>query len=165
MRQSLRRGTCVSVISMFAMLCIGGASVQAQEVNADRFTLRGFGTLAGTWQDAKDVDFRRFVGQPSGVGKGNIEFQPDSIAGLQVNARIGSDLSATVQGVTACARTATGIRAFTGLSALVSRRVSWRFAPAVSATTSIYWPSRARSATRISRCDRALRALWLAGQR
>src|ERR1043165_5640778 len=99
-RQSLPLGNSLAIGFAIASLALGAPTAFAQDVNADRFTIRGFGSLAATWQDAEDVEFRRFVGQPRGVGEGQVELFTDSIAGLPANARIHGELSPTVQGVT-----------------------------------------------------------------
>ena len=100
-RQPLRPGKGTFFLCLVGLI-IGAGSARAQEMDADRFTLRGFGTLAATWQHSSEagVDYRRFVGQPKGVSDGEIEFQPDSIFGAQIDVPFGRDFSANVQGVT-----------------------------------------------------------------
>lgn len=103
MREPLRPGKGTLYIGL-GLLCLvfGTAPLRAQTPDAERITLRGFGTLAATWQHSSndDVEYRRFVGQPNGVRSGDIELSPDSIAGAQIDLRFGGGFSATVQGLT-----------------------------------------------------------------
>lgn len=85
---------------MVAALFLAAAAASAQDMAADRFTFRGFGTLAATWQDAEGVDYRRFIGQPRGVAEGEVELHTDSIAGAQVDFALHQVLSISVQALT-----------------------------------------------------------------
>jgi hypothetical protein len=97
-RRGLRQGTCALVVHAF--LGIGIQTVQAQELGGDRFTFRGFGTLGVVTHDADDIEFRRHVGQGKGVESGELGFQTDSLAGLQLKASLLPQLDFTLQGVT-----------------------------------------------------------------
>jgi hypothetical protein len=89
------------VFSTLVLLFIGATAVQAQDVDADRFTFRGFGTLMATSQrGGEDVDYRRYIGQPRGVADGDVELYTDSIAGAQIDFAFSENFSITAQGVT-----------------------------------------------------------------
>ena len=75
-------------------------AAHAQDLDGRQFTVRGFGTLAATTQDADGFEFRRNVGQSRGVAAGDVEFATDSLAGVQFDARLGSRFDVLVQGVT-----------------------------------------------------------------
>jgi hypothetical protein len=75
-------------------------TAHGQDLDSRKFTARGFGTLAATTQDADDLEFRRNVGQSSGVAAGDVEFATDSLVGLQFDARLGSHFDVLAQGVT-----------------------------------------------------------------
>jgi len=62
--------------------------------------LRGFGTIGVTTHDADGIEFRRTNGQADGVKADDLDFGVDSIAGVQINARLHSKLDVVVQGVT-----------------------------------------------------------------
>jgi hypothetical protein len=98
-RQSLR-GTPATIISIAAAWLIGAGSACAQDLGSDRFTFRGFGTLGLTTQDAEGIEFRRNVGQGRGVEAGELDFRPDTVAGLQLKASLAAKLDFTLQGVT-----------------------------------------------------------------
>jgi hypothetical protein len=85
---------------MVALLGIGASTARAQEFDVDRLTFRGFGTLGFTTHDAEGIEFRRNVGQGHGVEAHDIDFQPDSLAGLQLNANLLPRLDFALQGVT-----------------------------------------------------------------
>jgi hypothetical protein len=83
------------------MLAMAGAlsPVSAAEFGGDSFTLRGFGTLGITTHDGEGLEFRRDVGQLRGVTKGELRHNSDSLAGLQVSAKLASRLDAVAQGL------------------------------------------------------------------
>jgi hypothetical protein len=86
--------------TVFALgLMLGAAGVAAQDLDADRFTLRGFGTLGATTHDADDVEFRRTTGQAHGAESGDVDFAVDSIAGIQLDVELSSKFDLLVQGV------------------------------------------------------------------
>jgi hypothetical protein len=80
-------------------LIFGAACVHAQVMDADRFTLRGFGTLGATTHDAEGVEFRRNVGQGLGVTEDDVDFRVDSLAGVQFDFKLGSTVDVMLQGV------------------------------------------------------------------
>jgi hypothetical protein len=80
-------------------LVFGADGVRAQEMDVDRFTLRGFGTLGATTHDAQGVAFRRNVGQGRGVEQDDLDLRTDSLAGVQVDFRLGSKFDVMLQGV------------------------------------------------------------------
>jgi hypothetical protein len=96
--QSLRRGIPATAICALSLL-IGAAGVHAQEMAVDRFTIRGFGTAGATTHDAEGVQFRRNVGQGEGAEEGDIDFNVDSLAGLQLDFELGSKVDVMLQGV------------------------------------------------------------------
>lgn len=96
-RQSLRRGTCATVFSTLALLFSGVAG--AQDLDADRFTFRGFGTLGATTHDTDGIAYRRTTGQGEGVESGEVDFSTDSLVGLQVNFGLNSKFDVVAQGV------------------------------------------------------------------
>ena len=83
-----------------AVLLVGAAVAHAQDFEGDRFTLRGFGTLGVTTHDADGIEFRRDTGQAHGATAGDATFETDSLAGVQIDARISSELDVVIQGVT-----------------------------------------------------------------
>jgi hypothetical protein len=98
MRRSLRRGVPAALFSLLSLL-IGSAGARAQEIDVDRFTLRGFGTLGATTHDAEGIEFRRNVGQAEGVEADEIDFGVDSLAGAQLDFKVNSKLDVMLQGV------------------------------------------------------------------
>lgn len=72
----------------------------SQDLDAPRFSVRGFGTLAATTHDAEGIEFRRSVDQPDGVDEGEVDLGVDSQAGLQFNLSLAPQFDAVVQGVT-----------------------------------------------------------------
>jgi hypothetical protein len=85
--------------AIFLTVLLGSPAVLAQ-MSEDRFVVRGFGTLALTTHDAEGIEFRRNVGQASGIESGKIGVQSDSLAGLQFNANLTAGFGATLQAVT-----------------------------------------------------------------
>ena len=79
---------------------IGVSGARAQDFTADRFTFRGFGTLGMTTHDADGFEYRRNVGQGHGAEADQIDFETDSLAGLQFNAHLVPRLDFALQGVT-----------------------------------------------------------------
>ncbi|HYJ41679.1 MAG TPA: hypothetical protein VEW08_12880, partial [Steroidobacteraceae bacterium] len=75
-------------------------AAHAEELVAKQFTLRGFGTAAATTQNAEGLEFRRSTAQQLGVEANEIELYTDSIAGVQVNAKLGSKFDVVLQGLT-----------------------------------------------------------------
>ena len=100
-RQRGSLGKPLGLIFLLGVLFVLAATqAHGQGLNGQRFTVRGFGTLAATTQDAEGLEFRRNVGQANGVAAGDVELGTDSLAGLQFDAKLGSRLDALVQGVT-----------------------------------------------------------------
>jgi hypothetical protein len=94
------RGKCNTLLVTLVAL-LAGAQACAGGFATDRFTFRGFGTLAATWQDSgEDVAYRRFIGQSRGVADGEVELHTDSIAGAQIDFELREGLSLSAQGVT-----------------------------------------------------------------
>jgi hypothetical protein len=98
-RQGLREGKPVAILFICSALLLGSSAVRAQ-VNEERFTLRGFGTLGVTTHDADGIEFRRNVGQARGVESGDFGPQGDSLAGLQFSVNMAERFDAVFQGVT-----------------------------------------------------------------
>ena len=84
---------------LVATLLIGAPVVHAQDFDAGRFTVRGFGTLGATTHGTDGIEFRRHVGQAHGVAADDVDFGVDSIAGLQFDAKLNSRFDLVVQGV------------------------------------------------------------------
>jgi hypothetical protein len=98
-RHSLRRGTFATAFSTLAFLLIGTPAVFAQDIGTERVTFRGFGTLGVSTHDTDGIEYRRNTGQGRGVESGELDFETDSLAGLQVNTRLSSKLDVVLQGV------------------------------------------------------------------
>jgi hypothetical protein len=96
--ESVRLSRSIAMTLLFAL----GMSARAhsQDLDTDRFSLRGFGTLAATTHDADGIEFRRSIDQPNGVREGDIDLAVDSQAGLQFNLKLATHFDAMVQGVT-----------------------------------------------------------------
>lgn len=89
------------MFSACAFLFFASTSASAQDLDSDRFSFRGFGSLMATsHQGGEDVDYRRFAGQPRGVAEGKTELFTDSVAGAQINFKFDEHFSVTAQGVT-----------------------------------------------------------------
>lgn len=99
-RPRLRRGKSAAFLSAFAFFLIGNPAAQAQDLAPDRLTFRGFGTLGATTHDTDGIEYRRNSGQARGAESGELELGTDSIAGLQIDMRLGSMFSVVLQGVT-----------------------------------------------------------------
>jgi hypothetical protein len=85
---------------MGVLFVLAATQAYSQELESKRFAVRGFGTLAATTQNADGLEFRRNVGQANGVAGGDVEWGTDSLAGLQFDGRLGSQVDALVQVVT-----------------------------------------------------------------
>ncbi|MDP9140118.1 MAG: hypothetical protein M3O62_04905 [Pseudomonadota bacterium] len=75
-------------------------SPAAADLGERRLSFAGFGTLAALYHDEDGVEYRRSVSQPSGAESGKLDFDTDSLAGLQVNAAWNREVELVVQGVT-----------------------------------------------------------------
>jgi hypothetical protein len=71
----------------------------AGELGDSRFAVRGFGTLGATTHGTDGIEFRRNTGQAHGAEADEIDFGTDSIAGVQLDARLGSKFDVVLQGV------------------------------------------------------------------
>ena len=100
-RQRGSLGKPLGLIFLLAVLFILAATqAHGQELDGKRFTLRGFGTIGATTQDADGLEFRRNVGQAHGVGSGDVALTADSLAGVQMDVRLGARFDVLAQGVT-----------------------------------------------------------------
>jgi hypothetical protein len=72
----------------------------ADELGDSRFAVRGFGTLGATLHGTDGIEFRRNTGQAHGAEADEIDFDTDSIAGVQFDARLSSKFDVVLQGVT-----------------------------------------------------------------
>lgn len=79
-------------------LCLVG-SAQAGEIGR-ALEIRGFGTVGGAYSDTRGAEFIRDITQPRGA-TGGWDGKLDTRFGLQVNARMGADLEAVGQVVSA----------------------------------------------------------------
>ena len=94
-------GKPLGLIFLLGVLFVLAATqAHAQDLEGRQFTLRGFGTLGATTQDTDGLEFRRNVGQSSGVAAGDVEFATDSLVGVQFDAKLGNHFDALAQGVT-----------------------------------------------------------------
>lgn len=72
---------------------------RADELGDSRFAVRGFGTLGATTHGTDGIEFRRNTGQAHGAEAHEIDFGTDSIAGVQLDARLASKFDVVLQGV------------------------------------------------------------------
>jgi hypothetical protein len=98
-QRSLRPGACAILVST-VVFTFSSVAALAQDAGADRFALRGFGTLGVTTHDTDGIEFRRNVSQADGAEAHTLNLQTDSLAGLQLKANLASRLDFTLQGVT-----------------------------------------------------------------
>ena len=98
-RSSLRLGTVRDGILALALFIASTSSTPAiaRDLSADRFTLRGFGTLGATTHDADHIEFRRTNGQAQGAKADDIDFGVDSLAGAQIDVKLGTRFDAVAQ--------------------------------------------------------------------
>jgi hypothetical protein len=86
------------------LVCVVGAALTrpagATDLSDDRFTLRGFGTVAATYHDAEDIEFRRNIGQGKGLPADELGMYTDSVAGVQIDGKVSEHVDAVLQGVT-----------------------------------------------------------------
>ena len=75
-------------------------SARADELADSRFAVRGFGTLGATTHGTDGIEFRRNTGQSHGAAADEIDFGTDSIAGVQLDARLSPKFDVVLQGVT-----------------------------------------------------------------
>jgi hypothetical protein len=102
--QSLRRQTLGQMKRIFWVFFVAAAVMTprgswADELGDSRFAVRGFGTLGAVTHDTDGVEFRRNTGQARGAEAGRIDFGTDSIAGVQLDARLSSKFDVVLQGV------------------------------------------------------------------
>jgi len=71
----------------------------AAELGERRVTLGGFGTLGAVYHDAEDREYRRSSGQGRGAEAGEIDFETDSLIGLQLNAAWNQQFETVLQAV------------------------------------------------------------------
>jgi hypothetical protein len=90
----------VAALAASAYLLIGNSTAEAQDLDADRFTFRGFGTLGVVRHDTDGIAYRRNVGQGGGAEAGTLDLETDSVAGLQINTRLSDKFDVVLQGVT-----------------------------------------------------------------
>jgi hypothetical protein len=102
--QSARSGACrargkLNAGILIGMLCpVAALGATVEESSASMFSLHGFGTVDAVYADARDADFVGNPFQPNGAGYTRAWAQSvDSKAGLQLGARLTSQLSAVVQ--------------------------------------------------------------------
>ncbi|MBC8026259.1 MAG: porin [Steroidobacteraceae bacterium] len=98
-RHRLGRGASLAFISAFVFL-LGNPVAQAQDLDSDRFTIRGFGTVGATTHDTDGIEYRRNTGQARGAESGELDLKTDSLAGLQLDMRLGPKFAVVLQGVT-----------------------------------------------------------------
>lgn len=98
-RRRLGKGASRAFVA-FVWLALGMSAARGQELDADRFTFRGFGTLGATSHDIDGVEYRRNTGQARGAESGELDLRTDSLAGLQIDARLSPKFDVVLQGVT-----------------------------------------------------------------
>lgn len=95
----LHGGACAALIAAF-ILGGGSTTALADDLDTDRFTFRGFGTVGATTHDTDGIEYHRNSGQARGAESGELDFRTDSLAGLQIDTRLGSKFALVLQGVT-----------------------------------------------------------------
>lgn len=78
------------------LFCLPAA---AAELGERRVTLGGFGTLGAIYHDAEDREYRRSSAQGRGAEAGEIDFETDSLIGLQLNAAWNRQFETVLQAV------------------------------------------------------------------
>jgi len=99
-RHRLWSGASRAFIFVFVFSMFGGPAAQAQDLDADRFTFRGFGTIGATTHDTDGIEYRRNTGQARGAESGELDLGADSVAGLQIDTRLSPKFAVVLQGVT-----------------------------------------------------------------
>jgi hypothetical protein len=94
----MKRNYWVFVVAALAVAPLG--RVRADDLADSRFAVRGFGTLGATTHATDGIEFRRNTGQARGAAADEIDFGTDSIAGVQLDARLSPKLDVVLQGVT-----------------------------------------------------------------
>jgi hypothetical protein len=82
---------------MLAACCLHAQAGAVEESSEPGFSLSGFGTVGAVHHDEAGIRYRRDLGQGSGVEEGQFSFKPDSMLGVQLDARLGHDVEAAVQ--------------------------------------------------------------------
>lgn len=79
----------------YSALLFFGQNVYASDINNDRIRVSGFGTLGVTYAGKENIGYRKEYTHSAQYGSASIF--PDSVFGLQIDADLFSNLSATVQ--------------------------------------------------------------------
>lgn len=79
--------------------CLHVPAVAAAEDNEPTFSIGGFGTVGAVHHDEAGIRYRRDIAQGSGVEEGQLSFKPDTMLGVQLDARLGPGVEAAVQAV------------------------------------------------------------------
>lgn len=91
----------LSLLLSFALTTIPGqvdAAIQFSFFDEKmNFLLSGYGTLGAVTTDARLQAFRREITSTDSVTKGEIKLTPDSLLGVQINGRFGSNWESTIQ--------------------------------------------------------------------
>lgn len=82
----------VFVLTVPALVC-------AQDLEGDRFTVRGFGTLGVVTHDTDGIEYRRNTGEAHGARAGQVYAGTDSGAGAQLDFRLSPQFDVSLQGV------------------------------------------------------------------
>lgn len=84
------------VALVIGLLCLPAG---AAELGERRLTLGGFGTIGAVYHDAEDREYRRSTAQGEGAKAGKVDFETDSLIGLQLNAAWNPQFEAVFQAV------------------------------------------------------------------
>jgi hypothetical protein len=86
---------CLLLLALLAV-CVP-AWGQDEVAGYPTFDIHGLGTLGAVYHDNDGARFRRNDSQPDGAPAHRLDFDPDSMLGLQLNARFSQNLEAAVQ--------------------------------------------------------------------
>src|SRR3954465_10318033 len=88
------------VFVLAALVTTSPGIARADDLGDSRWDVRGFGTLGATTHGTDGIEFRRNTGQGHGAEADELDFGTDSIAGVQIDARLSSKFDVVLQGVT-----------------------------------------------------------------
>ncbi|MBL6750814.1 MAG: hypothetical protein ISP90_09850 [Nevskia sp.] len=88
-----------AAVLLGVFLAAVAGTAQAEDLTGRRLTFGGFGTLGVDYNFARNLQFRRSVGQPDSSNGRKFVFSTDSLVGLQVNAAWSHELEVVLQAV------------------------------------------------------------------
>ncbi len=74
--------------------------VSARDATLQPTTLRGFGTVGALYHDHDDLEYRSQIGQARGARADEIDFETDTVAGIQLNGAWRRDVDGAIQFLT-----------------------------------------------------------------